>query len=141
MCAGNCLYHCHFSSFFTCVLPVDQGFSPSRWSKIYPLIFFVNGAGAVTFFFVLSGFVLTQNFFKRPSLSILVASVIKRLPRLMIPASVSIFIGLLILLYGGNQYKIASSISHSQWLEDFGNACFPLDFYPSFLDAVKTVPF
>ena len=103
-----------------------------------PLQIVFNGPGAVRFFFVLSGFVLTLSLFRRPSLRSLLVSTIKRLPRLMIPCLASILIGYAMLSTGMNFYKDAALITHSQWLSDFGNAHFPTqNFTPSFFSAMK----
>ena len=97
----------------------------------------VNGSGAVSFFFTLSGFVLTLSLYRNLSLEKLLASVIKRLPRLMVPVGASVFIGYMVLEFTGSQYRLAASLSGSDWLRDFGNAHFPPNFSPSMLDALS----
>ncbi len=102
-----------------------------------PLYVLFNGEGAVMFFFALSGFVLTRSMFMNPSWIVLAAAVIKRLPRLMVPAGVSIFAGLLILKYFSGLHLAAAAISHSGWLQSFGDVGFPKHFRPSLGDALR----
>lgn len=102
-----------------------------------PLYLFVNGDGAVTFFFVLSGFVLTWKFYRSFSAPELAASVLKRLPRLYLPAGLSTMIGAAILLYFPEAYAAAARLTGSGWLAAFAAAGFEADFVPSFLDAVR----
>jgi len=105
--------------------------------KYTPLFALLNGQGAVMFFFVLSGFVLSYQFFCRPTANALERSVIKRIPRLMIPASVTIFFGLFILKALPANYVAAGQITSSDWLSGFASAEFPQNFAPSILSAVK----
>jgi len=102
-----------------------------------PLFALVNGDGAVAFFFTLSGFVLTVRFYERYSGETFVAAVAKRLPRLMIPAGVSILLGLMALEFAGGQYRAAAGFSASQWLLEFGNAGMPAGLDPTLLDALR----
>lgn len=110
---------------------VDGGFRNT------PLYILINGQGAVVFFFLLSGFVLTHGLYARPSFDAWLAAVLKRLPRLIVPAMASIVIGLLILRYSGAPYLGASSISGSDWLRTFGNAHAPASLDPSLSDALR----
>ncbi|MCH7313836.1 acyltransferase [Acinetobacter sp. ANC 3882] len=62
-----------------------------------PLAFFYSGTGAVFVFFVLSGFVLTLSSFKKQNTAAqLKTSLIKRYPRLAIPAFISCVIAYLV---------------------------------------------
>ncbi|WP_436899275.1 acyltransferase family protein [Acinetobacter gyllenbergii] len=62
-----------------------------------PLAFFYSGTGAVFVFFVLSGFVLTLSSFKKHNTATqLKNSLIKRYPRLAIPAFVSCIVAYLV---------------------------------------------
>ena len=62
-----------------------------------PLYVAINGGAAVSFFFVLSGFVLSLSLIQSPSRSRLATSVVKRWPRLALPAVVTLVAGCLIL--------------------------------------------
>ncbi len=126
-----------FHHFLKAFHPSPKDFVWQGGFGLTPVYFLVNGAGAVTFFFVLSGFVLTVGLFKNPSPEVLATAVLKRLPRLMIPAGASIFLGFLVLKYTGGHYLSASVLSGSEWLGDFGNAMFPANFTPSALDALQ----
>ncbi|WP_038346397.1 acyltransferase family protein [Acinetobacter sp. A47] len=62
-----------------------------------PLAFFYSGTGAVFVFFVLSGFVLTLSSFKKHNTAAqLKKSLVKRYPRLAIPAFVSCIVAYLV---------------------------------------------
>lgn len=102
-----------------------------------PLYIFVNGNGAVVFFFVLSGFVLTRKFYKEFSASDLTASMLKRLPRLMLPAGLSMLIGAVILIYFSEAHSAAARLTDSAWLAAFASAGTSENFVPSFLDAAE----
>ena len=102
-----------------------------------PLYLLVNGTGAVAFFFVLSGFVLTSKFYRSFSAPDLAASVLKRLPRLMLPAGLSTMIGAAILLYFPEAYAAAARLTGSAWLASFAFAGITAEFVPSFPDAAR----
>lgn len=76
--------------------------------------FLINGASAVFFFFVLSGFVLFKNGqYAGP------ATLLKRYPRLALTATISTVISY-VLYRQGLYYNVeAAKISGSQWLNDF----------------------
>ena len=104
-----------------------------------PGAFLMNGDGAVTLFFVLSGFVLTRRYFVSGSGDVAGAA-LKRLPRLLVPAAFSTLIGYLILASGSAWYIRAATVSHSGWLVTFGGAGQGKGFMPSLPDAlVKSV--
>jgi len=109
----------HFSlafSPFDLAVPVwEGGFGYS------PLLVLINGPGAVSFFFTLSGFVLTLTTFRHPSARALILSAVKRLPRLIVPCAASMLIGYLLLTSGWNLHGRAGAAAHSGWLIDFGN--------------------
>lgn len=105
--------------------------------KNTPLYVMVNGTGAVAFFFVLSGFVLTHKFHQQFSVRDFAASVVKRLPRLMLPAGLSMMIGATILIYFPEAYGAAARLTGSHWLAAFASAGIPEDFVPGFLDAAQ----
>jgi peptidoglycan/LPS O-acetylase OafA/YrhL len=95
-----------------------------------------NGAGAVIFFFALSGFVLTFRTFAGRSVGHVVADAIKRWPRLWLAPAVSMLAGALVLIWHLNANADAAADSGSQWLMSFGNAHLPHGFQPGLLDAL-----
>jgi peptidoglycan/LPS O-acetylase OafA/YrhL len=102
-----------------------------------PLFPFMNGDGAVQFFFVLSGFVLSLALMRQPLLSTMIVNCVKRIPRLIVPVGISILAGYFI-LKAGLIYNIeAAELSGSEWLRSFGNAQFPQHFRISFEDALR----
>lgn len=123
----------HFALGFvpSLALPLQQGGLLKT-----PLFPFINGAGAVAFFFVLSGFVLTLKFYQRFAIGDFVAAVLKRLPRLMLPAGLSMLAGAAILIYLPAPHVSAARLTGSSWLADFAGAQFPDDFTPGFSDAL-----
>ena len=126
-----------FHHFVLAYLPALKAPYADGGLKYTPAYALMNGNGAVIFFFVLSGFVLSYGYFRRPSLQSLVGSVIKRLPRLMLPAGLSILIGLLILGLLPPFFEAAGAKTGSPWLAHFGNAFFPEGFQPGLADALR----
>lgn len=126
-----------FHHFVLGFIPMLKGSVMHGGLKGTPLYILANGTGAVAFFFVLSGFVLTQSFYRRFTVAEFAASVLKRLPRLMLPAALSIAIGAAILIMLPETYRAAGQITGSQWLATFANAKFPQNFVPSFTDAAQ----
>jgi peptidoglycan/LPS O-acetylase OafA/YrhL len=99
-----------------------EAFAPAVKTLIWnsPARISVNGAAAVVFFFVLSGYVLTARFFAEPSLGSMALAALKRLPRLaLLTTSTTIASSL---LWYSNLYRFeeASRISGSEWLASFG---------------------
>ncbi|ENX60627.1 MULTISPECIES: acyltransferase family protein [Acinetobacter] len=81
-------------NFYVSAVPQYDFFAQLHHS---PLAFFYSGTGAVFVFFVLSGFVLTFSSFKKHNTATqLKNSLIKRYPRLAIPAFVSCIIAYLV---------------------------------------------
>ncbi|SCB45676.1 acyltransferase family protein [Rhizobium multihospitium] len=102
-----------------------------------PFAWLMRGESAVTFFFVLSGFVLALKFYRRPDYKTLLASTLKRLPRLMGPAAISIGFGFLILFFHLNYNAEAALITGSDWLRTFGDAPLPPGFTPTPASAIR----
>lgn len=96
---------------------------------------FCNGAGAVNFFFVLSGFVLCSSYFKTGELEILKLGVIKRLPRLVGPVIVTTVASYFLFKFGGYYFVEASNITKSSWLAGFAYSGWTDDFSPSITKA------
>jgi len=118
-----------FKPAFDAPYPIGLQFTPA-----YCLI---NGGAAVAFFFTLSGFVLSLSLIERPSRGRLATSLVKRLPRLALPALVTLLAGCLVLMAGFNHYASTAYVTGSGWLATFGNAKFPDHFSPSLNDAMR----
>lgn len=82
----------------------------------------VNGQGAVAFFFVLSGFVLSRPYLLTGEKSILVRGVIKRWPRLAGPVLVTVVASWALFESGAYFYEPAAALSHSSWFAHFAGA-------------------
>lgn len=87
-----------------------------------PFFFLINGHAAVTFFFVLSGFVLSYSYFRKGNSAGLVGSIIKRWPRLFPIALISTLISWLLIKYGLYSYSETALITNSQWMARFAHA-------------------
>jgi peptidoglycan/LPS O-acetylase OafA/YrhL len=109
------------------------GFEPSIIGRWYYV--FVNGTGAVHFFFVLSGFVLCWAYFKTGDLNRLKEGFFKRLPRLAAPVLITTITSYFLFYFGFYYFEGASKLTESLWLSTFGGALRP-NFQPSFFDAV-----
>ena len=81
-----------------------------------PLNVITNGNYYVTIFFVLSGFVLSKNYFETKNLDNLVSASFRRFPRLIIPAFFSIIIAFLLVRFSLVFHTEASKITLSHWL-------------------------
>jgi peptidoglycan/LPS O-acetylase OafA/YrhL len=97
----------------------------------------VHGAGAVAFFFVLSGFVLTRLALTTGRTDTLVRGLIKRWPRLAGPVLLAVLGSWLLFALGGYFYAAAAELSGSSWFARFGGALTDgAPFQPSFLGAL-----
>jgi peptidoglycan/LPS O-acetylase OafA/YrhL len=95
----------------------------------------VHGAGAVAFFFVLSGFVLTRLSLTTGRTDVLVRGLIKRWPRLAGPALIAVLGSWLLFAVGGYFYAPAAALTGSSWFARFGGALSGASFQPSFVGA------
>ncbi|MCX8507672.1 MAG: acyltransferase [Rhodobacteraceae bacterium] len=85
-----------------------------------PLNWMINGTAAVALFFVLSGFVLTRRFYEMDrQTALLLWATVKRLPRLILPAGLSVMLGYLIMANGLHHNAEAAILSDSVWLNHF----------------------
>jgi len=82
----------------------------------------VNGPGAVAFFFVLSGFVLSRPYLLTGERSILVRGLIKRWPRLAGPVFLTVLASWLLFETGAYFFGPAAALTHSSWLAHFAGA-------------------
>ncbi len=89
-----------------------------------PLFFFVNGHGAVYFFFTLSGFVLSWSFFIAPDPRKLILAMLKRWPRLAGPVVIVCIVSAVVFSLDLYFFSDAGLKSGSFWLETFGHSAF-----------------
>jgi len=109
--------------FFPFIIFGDEKLGPihSGIEKILhgnPLMMFLSGTFPVAIFFVLSGFVLSIGYFNRKDDDSLRKQIIRRYPRLMIPALFSILICALLIIIGFAKNIDTSSITGSSWLDN-----------------------
>lgn len=105
-------------------LPESQSISGKPWT------FFLNGSGAVVFFFVLSGFVLSRAALQSGSEKTIRIGALKRWPRLALPTVVATIVSWLLFYCGLYHYQAAASITHSPWLAQFAYATIQPIGYP-----------
>ena len=86
------------------------------------LFVFMNGTGAVVFFFVLSGFVLPRSGLVGSDKSLIARAAVRRYPRLMMPVLLAVMFSYLFFRFNLYSYIDASKISGSPWLEKFAYA-------------------
>jgi peptidoglycan/LPS O-acetylase OafA/YrhL len=99
-----------------------RAFSSHQLSEIWvgkPWFVFINGEAAVTFFFVLSGYVLTLRPLRSGDPLATVRGVIKRWPRLAGPVLVATVLSCLLWNLGAYHHLEAAAITGSQWLATF----------------------
>jgi peptidoglycan/LPS O-acetylase OafA/YrhL len=97
---------------------------------------FINGAAAVSLFFVLSGYVLTRRFCLTGDTRILMKGAVKRWPRLMGPVFVTVMVSYALFYFHLYHYEQAAAVSGSGWLSFFGDAFFRLFAQPLTVAAV-----
>jgi|GEM_PF-2449439 len=90
--------------------------------KETPLFFLINGHAAVTFFFVLSGFILSYKYFMNKSNDGLAQSAVKRWPRLIILPLISTILSVLFIKLDLYTYLDVSKITNSNWMASFAKA-------------------
>jgi len=76
----------------------------------------INGSAAVTFFFVLSAYILTRRYCLSGDTTILLKGAIKRWPRLMGPVFVAVMASYLLYFFHLYHYEEAGARSGSEWL-------------------------
>ena len=90
--------------------------TPVWWQ--YLVKFFISrlwsGYRAVVIFFVLSGFVLSMNFFQKGSAKSIGLAALRRYPRLMIPAAASVFLSLALMTTGAVDNQSAAKIMYPE---------------------------
>ncbi len=116
------------------------GFGASYLSKFVPEIILrtiSSGNYAVTFFFVLSGFVLTRRHFVDRRASYLVVGALKRWPRLALMTTIATLTSCLMRALGLFWYQQAGALVNAdgkEWLSHFGNGDGP-PYLPDFWQA------
>ncbi len=97
-----------------------------------------NGTAAVSFFFVLSGFVLPWRFFHTGDTGTVLRGVLKRWPRLAGPCLLATLLSWTLFRTGCYHFEEAAAVSGSPWLADFGFAGLKAaKFVPSLWDAFQ----
>ncbi len=130
-------------------LPQYHGLAPAgipgKQLQESPLFFFINGSGWVTFFFVLSGFVLSYRFYTQRTNDHLAAAVIKRWPRLFPLALISTIFSFLMIEFGLYSYFQASQITQSDWMAKLAwgskGGAFEVTFWEAFTQGFFTTFF
>ena len=82
----------------------------------------VYGTSSVTFFFVLSGFVLARKALLRSDPAVLARGAVKRWPRLAGTVTVAVLFSWLLFVLHAYRYAPAAAITGSPWLASFGTA-------------------
>jgi peptidoglycan/LPS O-acetylase OafA/YrhL len=100
-----------------------------------PLFVFVNGTGAVSFFFTLSGFVLCWSLVRHPQPGKIAQAAIKRWPRLALLVLLSTLISCTLFKLDLYFFDQAAKVSASPWLAEFGYAGWTPAFEASYLSA------
>lgn len=113
-----------FSHFFLAYLPQFHPVAADAFDGTSPG-WLVNGAGAVCFFFVLSGFVLTYRYFLSGDMRVLLRGAVKRFPRLYLSCAISVLLGFVVIRLGLSWSDPASAITGSGWLASYARADLP----------------
>lgn len=95
----------------------DYGISPWQSS---PLFFLVNGPAAVALFFVLSGYILTREYFYSGDINLIIKRAIKRYPRLIGPVLATTLISWALFQLDFYSFKEAGAAAGSSFLSNFG---------------------
>lgn len=96
---------------------------------------FINGTGAVFFFFVMSGYVLTHYYLQTGDKRVIFSGLLKRLPRLFLPVFISCLCAYLLLKYNLYYFKQAGEMTGSWWLSTLGFGKINPNFEPGLLKA------
>ena len=117
----------HFAQAF---VPTAFGFTLGT-----PLFMLMSGDAAVAFFFVLSGSVNCRPVFRDPRPQSLLRSLLRRYPRLMLPAVVATLFSWALFSLDLYHFREAAAMTGSPWLASMANGI-TADFQPSLLDAL-----
>jgi peptidoglycan/LPS O-acetylase OafA/YrhL len=94
-----------------------------------------NGAAAVNFFFVLSGFVLTRRALASGGPPDMMRAALKRWPRLAAPITLAVLLSWFLFATHLYRYAHAGAVTQSDWLAHFANVGTPQD--PGLVDALQ----
>jgi len=86
------------------------------------LYILINGSAAVTFFFVLSAYILTRRYCLSGDTTILLKGAIKRWPRLTGPIFAAVMVSYLLFFFHLYHFEEAGARSGSEWLVVFAGA-------------------
>jgi peptidoglycan/LPS O-acetylase OafA/YrhL len=111
-------------------------FDPSVAIDGRPWFGLIYGPAAVTFFFVLSAYVLTGRALSAGDVVALARGSIKRWPRLVGPVLISVLGSFLLFRMGAYGYVAAGEVTRSPWLMDFAYALGGQPFDPGLSDAL-----
>lgn len=107
---------CHLQhAFIPGFCPEVDGGHGGKWTMVFPS-FFLNGGMAVAIFFVLSGFVLTDRFFKSGCITEIPDAITKRWPRLAGPVLIVSFLSGLLMGVGLYCNLKVANLNGSWWL-------------------------
>ncbi|MDE1173683.1 MAG: acyltransferase [Parvibaculaceae bacterium] len=95
-----------------------------------------NGGAAVSFFFVLSAFVLTRQAMQTGTVASLARGAIKRWPRLAMPVLLTVLFSYALAKLGLYHYEAAGQITSSPWLKDFASGLGGQPFRPDLPGAI-----
>lgn len=94
---------------------IPQAFAWETIALLPVFSVFYNGSFAVSIFFVLSGYVLTKKFFETRDTRVLVSGAIKRYPRLVIPAALSVMFAWVLLSLGAMNNHLIPILGSAGW--------------------------
>lgn len=114
------LFHHFVLAFIPSLKNVEAGSIGTYVHRSFMWLF--NGDAAVVLFFVLSGFVLTQRFFKSPRYDDMAIAVLKRWPRLLLLSTCAFFYGYVMFVAFPPYFIEAGQQSNSVWLQTYANA-------------------
>jgi peptidoglycan/LPS O-acetylase OafA/YrhL len=111
-------------------------FDPASGLVGSPAFALIDGPGAVTLFFVLSGYVLPLGYFRSGRPEVVLQAVAKRWFRLVGLTVAAAVVSYLLFRFGLYHYREAASITQSDWLRGFGGGDVGGRLQPSLADAI-----
>lgn len=98
----------------------------ARWVANSPLRVLYDSQFAVSLFFILSGFVLSLAFFRKPGYEVVASAAARRYPRLMLPTLFSVVVAYLVAAGGGMHGAAAGALLDTHplpkaWVSNFYN--------------------
>lgn len=123
-------------AFMPARIGIIHPYDPAQGVVGNPLFALLNGPGAVTLFFVLSGYVLPLAFFRAGRADTLLRAGAKRWFRLVGLALLAAVTSWALFRVGAYHYRDAGSLAQSAWLRGFGGGDQHWQIQPSLHDAV-----